>query len=217
MKETYFNPENVREKAEQMRHAANGGARGRLQFDPNVSALLVLDMQRYFLDKVSHAYIPSAPAVVPNLVALTEAYRKRDLSVVFTRHVNDLTNAGMMVKWWSDLISGDNALSEIDNGLKMRETELLDKSQYDAFHKTDLETRLKRQRITQVVITGVMTHLCCETTARSAFTRGFEVLFVVDGTATYNEDFHRATLLNLSHGFSDLALTEELLGVLQNG
>ncbi|MES0360330.1 MAG: isochorismatase family protein, partial [Anaerolineales bacterium] len=58
---------------------------------------------------------------------------------------------------------------------------------------------------------GVMTHLCCETTARSAFVRGFEVFFVIDGTATYNEDYHMATLLNLAHGFTTPVLTKEVL------
>jgi isochorismate hydrolase len=56
-----------------------------------------------------------------------------------------------------------------------------------------------------------MTHLCCETSARAAFVRGFEVLFPVDGTATYNQAFHRATLLNLSHGFAKVVLADEIL------
>jgi isochorismate hydrolase len=56
----------------------------------------------------------------------------------------------------------------------------------------------------------VMTHLCCETTARSAFTRGSGLL-PVDGTATYNRAFHRASLLNLAHGFASLTFVEDIL------
>jgi isochorismate hydrolase len=62
-----------------------------------------------------------------------------------------------------------------------------------------------------------MAHLCCETTARSAFTRGFEVFFLVDGTASYNRDFHQASLLNLAHGFATLLLTGEALAALEAG
>ncbi|MHA1167787.1 MAG: isochorismatase family protein, partial [Candidatus Hodarchaeales archaeon] len=51
-------------------------------------------------------------------------------------------------------------------------------------------------------------------TARSAFIRGYEVFFAVDGTATYNENFHEATLLNLSHGFSTLVLIKDLLEIM---
>lgn len=55
-----------------------------------------------------------------------------------------------------------------------------------------------------------MTHLCCETTARSAFIRGFDVFFTIDGTATYNEDFHFGTLYNLAHGFAVPLLIDEI-------
>ncbi|MEO0183159.1 MAG: isochorismatase family protein, partial [candidate division WOR-3 bacterium] len=70
---------------------------------------------------------------------------------------------------------------------------------------------LETQKIKQLVITGVMTNLCCETTARNAFVRGFEIFFVVDGTATQNELMHWATLVNLSYGFAIPVLTEEII------
>ncbi|MEW6239950.1 MAG: isochorismatase family protein, partial [Chloroflexota bacterium] len=73
------------------------------------------------------------------------------------------------------------------------------------------EQTLRDLEVEQVVITGVMTHLCCETTARAAFVRGFDVFYVVDGTATYTEAFHRASLLNLAHGFAVPVLAEEIL------
>ena len=91
---------------------------------------------------------------------------------------------------------------------------VIEKSQYDAFHQTRLEEMLLERRISQVIVCGVMTHLCCETTARSAFMRGFEVFFAIDGTATYNEAFHRATLLNLAHGFAAPVLIEEIIAAL---
>jgi isochorismate hydrolase len=59
-----------------------------------------------------------------------------------------------------------------------------------------------------------MTHLCCETTARSAFMRGFAVFCLVDGMATYTAAFHQAALLNLAHGFSTLLLVDEALKAL---
>ncbi len=51
--------------------------------------------------------------------------------------------------------------------------------------------------ITNVVISGVLTNLCCETTARSAFVKDFNVFFLSDGNATASEEMHKATLLNL--------------------
>ncbi|HDR06062.1 MAG TPA: isochorismatase family protein, partial [Candidatus Coatesbacteria bacterium] len=61
------------------------------------------------------------------------------------------------------------------------------------------------------------TELCCETTARSAFVRDFDVFFPVDATAAYTEELHRASLLTLAHGFAVPLLTEELLRLLGGG
>ena len=116
-----------------------------------------------------------------------------------------------MSRWWRDVIERENPLSEISSALDTSSGIVIEKTQYDAFYKTDLEADLREKDVRQIVISGVMTHLCCETTARSAFMRGFDVFFLVDGTATYNEDFHRATLRNLSHGFANLVLYDEII------
>ncbi len=189
--------------------------RGRtdIQFTPVRSALLVLDMQRYFLDSSSHAYVPSAQAIIPKINSLIQAYAEKNLPVIFTRHVNTSQNAGMMGRWWKDLIYPNNPLSDISPAINSHSGTIIQKSQYDAFYKTQLEKYLHSRYVTQVVISGVMTHLCCESTARSAFMRGFEVFFLVDGTATYNVELHKASITNLAHGFSRLSLTSEILSV----
>jgi len=119
-----------------------------------------------------------------------------------------------MSSWWSELIVETDPLSELSGQLKMTNASVIKKCQYDAFFNTDLEEMLVSKSVTHVVICGVMTHLCCETTARSAFMRGFDVWFAVDGTATYNKDFQRATLRNLSHGFATPVLVDDVLTAL---
>ena len=180
-------------------------------FTPQASALLILDMQDYFLEPDSHAYIPSAAAILPNLKALIDAYAQHHLPVIFTQHLNTPENAGSMKTWWHDLIAPQNSLSAITDQIDLSKGTLVQKTQYDAFYNTDLEDLLRGKNVRQVVICGVMTHLCCETTARSAFVRGFEVFFTIDGTATYNQDFHLATLMNLSHGFATPVLADDIL------
>jgi isochorismate hydrolase len=186
-------------------------ARHHVRFTPRSAALLVIDMQRYFLDEGSHAFIPSAPAIVPGITELADAFLVHDLPVIFTRHGNSKTDAGMMSEWWGELISPDSEFYEIIPELTRLGARIVEKSQYDAFHETELDGMLREAGIEQLVVTGVMTHLCCETTARSAFVRGFAVFFPVDGSATYREDFHRATLLNLSHGFAVPVLVDDLI------
>jgi isochorismate hydrolase len=174
-------------------------------------ALLVMDMQDYFLDEASHAHIPSAAAIVPRIEELQRFFLENRLPVILTRHLNDPRDAGRMACWWRELITVDNPLSRITGCLDCEDALVLTKSQYDAFYNTSLEEELRRRGVTQVVITGVMAHLCCETTARSAFVRGFDVFFVIDAVATYNREFHRAALLNLAHGFAVPVLAQELL------
>lgn len=212
-KERYYNLDTIQEKSQELLAFVEASRRRHadIVFQPGKAALLVLDMQKYFLDVSSHAYIPSAPAIVSRINKLVAAFVRAGCPVIVTRHVNTLEDAGMMAKWWRDMIKPEIAYSHLLKTFSTPNLIPIIKTQYDAFLKTTLKKTLRQHSVNQVVITGVMTHLCCETTARSAFMRGFEVFFTVDGTATYNEDLHRASLLTLSHGFAVPVLIEELL------
>jgi isochorismate hydrolase len=217
-KEAYFTPDKVASQAQELLWAPAIVVRKAMPvFDPVHAALLVLDMQLYFLDEGSHAFIPSAPAILPGINRLIRAFNRRKLPVFYTRHTNTSQDAGLMQIWWRDLIDPTNPQSQITPQLESSEGVIIEKNQYDAFYDSALEEHLHWLGVRQVVITGVMTHLCCETTARSAFIRGFQPFFVVDGTATYNRYFHAATLVNLAHGFAALALMGDILAVLEGG
>lgn len=216
MKQAYFTSSTIEPKAKEMLARVEGYKRCHIPpFIPQASALLVLDMQDYFLEPDSHAYVPSSAAIVPNINALIDTYSGHDLPIIFTRHLNTPGDAGVMKTWWHDLITSDNPLSAISGQFDVSRGAVVTKTQYDAFYHTDLGKSLRSNSVRQVVICGVMTHLCCETTARSAFVRGFEVFFTIDGTATYNQDFHLGTLVNVSHGFATPVLVSEILGALK--
>ncbi|MBT4484864.1 MAG: isochorismatase family protein [Candidatus Latescibacteria bacterium] len=211
MKSSYFSCETIGDKSlEMLEKLAKYRKTRRINFIPDQSALLVLDMQRYFLDECSHAYIPSALSIIPKIKNLAKAYIKINTPVILTRHINSNKDAGLMAQWWDDIITEKDDLSGIISELNLPGAIVIKKTQYDGFYRTPLKDMLREKGVSQLVITGVMSHLCCETTARSAFVKGFEVFFPVDGTATYNEDFHLATLINLSHGFAVPMLMEEL-------
>jgi isochorismate hydrolase len=216
MKERYFTPESLEQKSIELQGKLAGREHA-ARFEPDRSALLVLDMQRYFLEAASHAYVPSAEAIVPSICKLAQAYAARGLPVIYTQHLNTPQNAGSMARWWGELLTAENPLSAIAPAFDPSIGTLIQKSQYDAFYNTPLENLLQQRDVTQLVISGVMTHLCCETTARSAFVRGFDVFFLIDGTATYAEEFHLSTLRNLSHGFAVPMRTEDILIALGAG
>ncbi len=203
MKEKYFDLDHIDRQAESLLNEVKNELEVHpLELKPAQAALLVMDMQGFFVEPDSHAFIPAARAILPNILKLQNVFLENNSPVFQTRHLNTVENAGRMGEWWSELMTADHPLNQITAALRDPRAVQLEKNQYDAFYDTDLLSLLRDREVSQLVITGVMAHLCCETTARSAFVRGFEVFFVVDGTATFNRDFHRATLLNLSHGFA---------------
>ena len=90
---------------------------------------------------------------------------------------------------------------------------MLGKETYDAFIGTELESLLGERGLDQVLVTGVLTHMCCETTARSAFCRGFEVYVAADATATSSEERHLGSLLSMADAVAVITSTEEVLGL----
>ncbi|MCI0474025.1 MAG: isochorismatase family protein, partial [Ignavibacteria bacterium] len=66
------------------------------------------------------------------------------------------------------------------------------------------------QKIEDVVITGIMTNMCCESTARDAYFRDYRVFFLSDGTGSINEEMHLASLLNLAFGFACVTTADEV-------
>lgn len=187
------------------------------KFSPKGSALLVIDMQRYFLEKTSHAYLPSTKNIVTNVRSLVDAYHDRSLPVIFTRHAHlPHGDSGAMGRWWGDLIREGDTGSELspEMGAFPRDP-IIRKSKYSAFVGTELEETLRSRRVSSIVITGVMTHLCCESTARDAFMRDLDVFFVIDGTASETQDLHVSSLKTLTDGFAIPVTTREVLGWLR--
>ena len=183
---------------------------GNFDFRPEKAALLVIDMQDYFTTEKSHAFVPDAPQIIKNIKRLTKAFKEIERPIIYTRHI-DVDPENTMSRWWKDNICEKDPLSLIHKDLDSDPGSVLVKHQYDAFLNTDLEERLKKNSTGQIVITGVVTHLCCETTARSAFMRNFETFFVTDATGDYEEEYAKATLLNLSHGFAVPMTSKKLL------
>jgi len=217
-KEYYFTEENIEKitddflnKINRIRHRHKD-----IVFDMEKSALIIIDMQNYFLSENSTAKVPSAESIIPNINRLIKFFRSNDRPIFFTRHIDASQPEGknQMEKWWKASVNKSDPLSEISDKLDYSSNEVIIKNSYDSFKNTTLKERVKEKKVEQLVITGVMTHLCCDTTARSAFIEGFSVFMPFDGTATRNLDFHVSTFVTLSHGFVIPTCTSELIGKL---
>jgi nicotinamidase-related amidase len=199
--------------------AEAGHHRERLDRLPRTTALLIIDMQKYFLTPNEHAYLPAGRAMLPNVVALRDAFRDREMPVVYTRHGHRRKkDHPQMGRWWADMLMASDPLAEIVPELRPRRAEkVVRKGHYDAFRQTDLHEHLAGLGVTHLVITGVMTHLCVETTARAAFMNDYETIMTVDGTASCDDGMHLASLEAAAHGFAVPFTTAEIIGRLPPG
>ncbi|KAL4571657.1 hypothetical protein LXL04_018420 [Taraxacum kok-saghyz] len=167
--------------------------------NPQTSVLLVIDMQNHFSS--------IAKPIIPSITTTIDTCRRASIPVIFTRHCHKSpADHRMLGEWWgSDLVIDGTPDSELMPEIGRRDEELVvEKNTYSGFRGTQLEERLKDMGVEEVIVTGVMTNLCCETTAREAFVRGFRVFFSTDATATSSEELHQATLMNMAHGFAYL-------------
>jgi len=169
------------------------------------SALLVIDMQGFFLDANSLTFACGGLAILPAVKRLVGAFRRAGRPVIFTRHVhhpNDL-DSGIMGWWWEGKCLEGSPESEIVTELAPLPGEkVVLKHRYSAFYDTDLETVLRCLKARDLVVCGVMTNLCCESTARDAYYRDYRVFFPADTSGSVTEEMHLASLVNLAFGFA---------------
>jgi len=148
------------------------------------------------------------------ITAATDYCRRAKVPVIFTQHgYRDLPKeSGMLGQWWDDpIVVGTEKWKRISEIAPNREEKIIRKRRYSTFYGTDLDGILKILGVKDVIIVGVMTNLCCETTARDAFVRDYRVFFLVDGTATVSEDYHLTTLKNLVYGVAYLKQCDDII------
>ena len=178
-----------------------------LELNVKETALLIVDMQKYFISPGSHAYIPAGETIIENLNDLVEFFYKNKASVIYTRTVQEEGDEGVMDEWWNDIIR-EGPSSGLDPRMNVK-GDVMIKPRYSSFHRTDLDQKL--EGVKNIVIGGVMTDICCATTARDAFVRDYRVLFLADGTATATEQTHVSTLKALCHGIAEILTCQEAI------
>ena len=122
-----------------------------------------------------------------------------------------------MGKWWHNKLPWENdRASELISALNpLKEEPIITKNMYSAFEQTDLRSYLARQQTDTILVCGVMTHLCVETTVRHAFMLDYQPIVVKDACASETKKHHEATLYNLAHGFAYILSTKEIIGLLK--
>jgi ureidoacrylate peracid hydrolase len=199
--------------------------------DPRRSALLVIDMQNYFVKPGHQGEVPLAREIVPNINRLAAELRRRGGHVVWIRNGTHDTRESWSTyhEWLSTPERMRRRYEAMDEGqdgfafwhlndIRPEDTQLT-KTRYSAFIQgsSDVERHLRERGIDTVLITGTATHICCESTARDAMMLNFKTIMVADGLAANSDEEHNAALSALYGQFADVQTVDEVMQSLERG
>ncbi len=211
--EPYITAETLHKKTKEWMNRIAEFNRHQMIIQKNKCALLVVDMQRFFLTPGAPTYTCGGTPIIPVVKKLISTFRDHNRPVIFTQHVHHPLHmdSGIMKWWWDGMCLEGSVESEIHPEIQPLPTEkVVMKHRYSAFYNTDMETILRCLRIEDIVISGVMTNMCCESTARDAYYRDYRIFFLADGTGSITEEMHLASLLNLAFGFAHVTTAETI-------
>ena len=197
--------------------------------DPSKTALIVIDMQNGFMLKgVAHALCEEAIEIVPNVNRLAQAVRRAGGIVVWVQ--NTATPESMQSWSVRDDMDGPERTArrvaamapgtkgyELWDGLDVKFNDLkIEKTRFSAFIQgsSNLEAVLRARDIDTVIITGTVTNICCESTARDAMMRNFKTIMVTDANAAEKDALHNASLIAFYLKFGDIMPTDMVIDLL---
>jgi ureidoacrylate peracid hydrolase len=193
-----------------------------LRLEPGRTALLIVDMQRGFVDPGQAMEVPPAREVVPVIRALLDGFRARRLPVVFTEftyspavpilvgelhpeHRPAMSGAPRGFGLPSSSCLEGDASAHTIGALAPRPDELVVRKRwYDAF-------ALRARGVTSLVVTGTMTDICVLSTVVGAFNHEYRISVVADGVATLWPEIQRATLDIVGRAFGRVVQSREVL------
>lgn len=193
--------------------------------DAAKSALLVIDMQNDFVLEGAPMEVPAARDAIPHIQRLIAQARALNVPVIYSQHtlLEDSQNSILEATYNPKLFKvgmrkGTPGVRVIDDLKPQAEDTIIEKYRYDAFHNTLLEPTLKNIRglnqIDTVIITGTLTEVCCESTARGAYMRDYKVAFVSDATGGLSDAAQHATEDAIGKFFGRVMSTDQALAEL---
>ncbi|HEV8434508.1 MAG TPA: hydrolase [Thermoanaerobaculia bacterium] len=184
--------------------------------DPQTTALLLIDLQRGIVARDTQPY--TTAQVVERAARLAKRFRDAGALVVlvhvaFAPDLSDRLNppadsptpATPLPKEWSDIVP--------QLGSDPRDV-IITKHNWGAFYGTELDLQLRRRQIRTLVLGGIATNMGVESTARDAYERGYEQVFVEDACATFSEEMHSFTFKNIFPRIGRVRSTEDVLAAL---
>lgn len=200
------------------------------ELDPRKTALVVIDMQRAFMDEaVGHAVCPAARDIVPAINRLAAAVRRVGGGVFWIK----TTHNERSLREWSisyemsspawrnkriEALTAGAPGHELWPGLDVGpQDEIVEKTRFSGFipGTSELPERLRAGGFDTVLITGTVTNVCCESSARDAMMTNFKTIMVSDGNAAMTQREHDAALTAFYNIFGDVMDTDMIIATLR--
>jgi nicotinamidase-related amidase len=194
--------------------------------NPRKLALINVDLQNMFVEGTPVS-APDGLAIVARVNKLAAACREAGVLVIHTAHVTrpDGSNVGVMGEIIppvrEGMIAKGSFTAALHKDLKIEPADImLEKPRFGAFHGTDLEITLRARGIDSVIISGLTTIVCADTTAREAAMRDFRVFFLSDGTSTVGingvprDELQKVTCAVLGTAFAQVLTVDQMIGKL---
>src|SRR6266849_6297877 len=199
-----------------------------LKLEPGRSALVVVDMQRAFLDPDEAMEVPAARDIVPQIRALLDLFRTRGLPVVFTEftyservpvlvgllHPEHRRAAPGAPRGFgrpsSSCLVGEANVHLVPELAQPPGELVVTKHYYDGFNGTTLDAALRSRGVTHLVLTGTMTDICVLATVIGGMNREYRMTVVEDATATLWPEIQRATLDIIGRAYARVVSTKQL-------
>lgn len=210
--------------------ARRGTEHPHADLNPKRTALIVIDLQNGFMmEGVAFSLCKTAPEIVPNVNRLAQTVRQTGGRVFWIQNTHD----DACLDSWSHLHEmalpenrdkrnqamvagsiGHQLWAELD---VLPEDEIVQKTRFSAFIQgsSDLAERLRSQGYDTVIITGTVTNVCCESSARDAMMLNFRTIMVSDANAAHTDQAHNASLSSFYQIFGDVMDTNFLIQCLE--
>jgi nicotinamidase-related amidase len=196
---------------------------------PRRTALVNVDMQSCFVEGTPIA-APDGLVVLERINSAAAACRRAGILVIHTSNIlrADGSNLGVLAEFdpivKTGILNKGSTAAALHKRLVVDAQDiLLDKPRFGAYHGTDLELILRSRGIDTLIITGIATNICCESTAREAAVRDFRVLFLSDGTATFGigdlsaAELQKATCATLGKVFAQVLTVDKMISKIEHG
>lgn len=189
------------------------------------TAHLCIDLQNGFMEKGAPVEVPAARDIIPTVNAISAAVRQSGAANIFVQFTLGTRDVQSWSNWFARMPENQRPQQEqfLKRGshyhqlwpeLAVKPTDLkAEKSRFSAFipGASDLDELLKKRGLDTLIITGTLTNVCCESTARDAMQMNYRVIFIEDATAARTVPEHLAAVANMRSIFGEVLTAKQLI------